>query len=194
VGPGTALYIEPGVKILFSPGSGLVIAGGDLLAYGRGDRPIILGPKAADARPGAWPGVVLDGAGRVRLKYTTIAKADTGLTVTNCAPEIYAGTISQSAQAGMLLMENARPDVSCSVFTGNQGQGALVMEGAGLGPIMHNNIFEDNDPFHVQSYAPLQVDLTGNFWGTANPAQELFLGDILWKPALSGRPASCLRE
>ena len=79
----------------------------------------------------------------------------------------------------MVLLDNARPDVSCTVFRGNQGQGALVMEGAGLGPILHNNIFENNDPFRVQSYAPLQMDLTGNFWGTASPAAELFLGNLL---------------
>ncbi|MCP3955255.1 MAG: hypothetical protein GY697_24000 [Desulfobacterales bacterium] len=192
VGPGATLYIEPGVEILFAPGAGLTIAGGEMLAYGHKDRPVIFGPKANNAQPGAWPGVVLDGAERVRLKYITIAKADTGLTVSNCAPEIQASTISQSAQAGMVLMDNARPNVSCSVFSGNQGQGALVMEGAGLGPIIHNNIFEDSDPFHVQSYAPLQVDLTGNFWGTASPAAELFLGNILWKPALADRPDACV--
>ncbi len=191
VGPGATLYVEPGVEILFSPGAALTIAGGELLAYGQQNRPIIFGPKAAGAQPGAWQGVVLDGAGRVRLKYVSIEKADTGLTVADCAPEIYGGTISQSAQAGMLLMDNARPDVSCSVFSGNQGQGALVMEGAGLGPMIHNNVFENNDPFHVQSYAPLQVDLTGNFWGAAIPAEALFLGNILWKPALSGRPDAC---
>ncbi len=191
VGPGATLYIEPGVEILFSPGAALTIAGGELLAYGHKDRPIAFSPKAAGAQPGAWQGVVLDGAGRVRLKYVSIEKADTGLTVANCAPEMHGGTISQSAQAGMLLMDNARPDVSCSVFSGNQGQGALVMEGAGLGPIIHNNVFENNDPFHVQSYAPIQVDLTGNFWGAARPAEALFLGNILWKPALSGRPDAC---
>jgi len=167
------------------------VAGGDLLAYGRPRQPITLGPRAAGAQPGAWQGVVLEGAGRVRLKYLTIAKADTGLTVADCAPEIHACTLSQNAQAGMLLMDNARPDVSCSTFTGNQGQGALVMEGAGLAPMIHNNIFERNEPFHVQSYAPLQVDLTGNFWGTAEPAAEQFLGNVLWQPALSGGPQAC---
>ncbi len=194
VGPGATLYIEPGVKILFSPGAALNITGGELLAYGQKDRPITFGPKATGAQPGAWQGVVLEGAGRVRLRYITIVKADTGITVSNCAPEIHAGNISQSAQAGMLLMDNARPDVSCSVFSGNQGQGALVMEGAGLGPIIHNNVFENSDPFHVQSYAPLQVDLTGNYWGSARPADELFLGNILWKPALSGRPEACAAQ
>lgn len=179
VGPGAVLYIEPGVEILFSPGAALTVAGGDLLAYGHKDRPITFGPKAAGAQPGAWQGVVLESAGRVRLKFTSITKADTGLKVSDCAPEIQASSISQSAQAGMLLMDNARPDVNCTVFDGNQGQGALVMEGAGLGPIMRNNVFVKNEPFNVQSYAPLQVDLTGNFWGTANPSEELFLGDIL---------------
>jgi hypothetical protein len=191
VGPGATLYIEPGVEILFAPGTILTIAGGDLLAYGNKEKPITFGPKAAGAQPGAWRGVVLNGAGRVHLRYTTIAKADTGLTVSNCAPEIYASTISESAQAGMLLMDNARPDVSCSVFNGNQGQGAMVMEGVGLGPIIRNNIFENNDPFHVQSYAPLQMDLTGNFWGTASPSEDLFLGNIIWKPALPGKPVEC---
>jgi len=94
----------------------------------------------------------------------------------------------------MLLMDNARPDVNCTVFDGNQGQGALVMEGAGLGPIMRNNVFVKNEPFNVQSYTPLQVDLTDNFWGTANPSAELFLGDILWQPALKGRPEACAAD
>ncbi len=191
VGPGAALYIEPGVEILFAPGTALSVVGGDLLAYGNKEKPITFGPKAAGAQPGAWQGVVFNGAGRARLGYTTIAKADTGLTVTNCAPEIHASTISESAQAGMHLLENARPDISCSVFTGNQGQGAIVMEGGGLRPIIQNNVFENNDPFHIQSYAPLQLDLTGNFWGTASPSEELFLGNIIWLPALPDKPVAC---
>jgi len=191
VGPGATLYLEPGVEILFLPGAALTVDGGELMAYGQPARPITLGPKTAGAQPGAWQGVVLKGAGRVRLKFITITKADTGLTVSDCAPEIHACTILQNAQAGMLLMDNARPDVSCTTFKGNQGQGALVMEGVGLGPIIHNNTFEQNNPFHVQSYAPLQVDLTGNFWGTPSPAEELFLGNIRWKPALPDRPAVC---
>ena len=191
MGPQAILYIEPGVEIMFAPGAGLTVNGGALLAYGHRDRPISLGPKAAGAQPGAWQGVVLEGAGRVRLKHTRIDRADTGLKISNCAPEIHATTVTQSAQAGMLLLDNARPDVSCSIFQGNQGQGALVMEGAGLGPRFHDNVFENNDPFHVQSYAPLQMDLTGNFWGSATPPEEVFLGNILWKPALTARPEAC---
>ncbi len=194
VGPGASLYIEPGVEIQFAPGVGLTVAGGELLAYGLREKPVTLGPKAVAASPGAWQGVVLQGAGRTRLEFTLISKADTGLTVSNCAPEIRASTIAESAQAGMLLMENARPDVSCSVFKGNQGQGAIVMEGGGLRPMMRDNVFVANDPFHVQSYAPLQVDLTGNYWGAAKPSAELFLGDIVWQPALSNKPENCSVE
>ncbi|MBC8394811.1 MAG: hypothetical protein H8E17_19865, partial [Deltaproteobacteria bacterium] len=84
-----------------------------------------------------------------------------------------------------------KPNISCSVFRANEGQGALVIEGEGLTPVIHNNTFENNNPFQVQSYTPLEIDLKNNYWGRSDPDQNWFLGQIVWKPFLPEPPRPC---
>jgi len=189
--PGGVLYLEPGVKILFAPDTALNVVGGDFLAYGKGDKPIQFGPQASGGEPGSWQGVVLEGAERSVLRHVTIEGAATGLTINNSAPSIAAVTVTRCSQAGLYLKDNAKPNITCSKFTGNQGQGAVVIEGEGLAPVIRNNVFENNNPFQVQSYTPLQIDLTGNYWGRADPQADWFLGEIMWKPALAKPTVPC---
>lgn len=188
VAPGGVLCLEPGVEILFAPDTALTIAGGDFLAYGTEDKPIRLAPKATGAAPGAWRGVILEGAKRSSLLNVIISEAETGLTIIDSAPTITASTVTGCSQAGLYLKDGARPNITCSVFTANEGQGGVVIEGEGLAPVIHNNIFKNNNPFQVQSYAPIEIDLTDNYWGCPEPEADLFLGNIIWKPALSVPP------
>lgn len=188
---GGVLYIEPGVKILFAPDTALKVAGGDFLAYGMGNKPIYFGPQTSASEPGSWQGVVLEGAKRSVLRHVTIEGAATGLTIDNSAPSIISATITNSSQAGLYLKDNAKPNISCSKFSGNEGQGAIVIEGEGLAPVIRNNIFQDNNPFQVQSYTPLEIDLTGNYWGRSDPEADWFLGEVVWKPALAKPTAPC---
>ncbi len=189
--PGGILYIEPGVELLFAPYTVLKVTGGELLAYGQKDRPIRFTPKTAGSEPGAWQGVVLENSPRSLLQNVMIQKANIGLTIRKSAPTISASTISGSAHAGLLLRDQAKPNISCSVFRANEGQGALVIEGEGLAPVIHNNTFQNNNPFQVQSYTPLEVDLKNNYWGRSVPDENWFLGQIVWKPVLSEPPRSC---
>ncbi|MBU0986662.1 MAG: right-handed parallel beta-helix repeat-containing protein, partial [Proteobacteria bacterium] len=190
--PGGVLYIEPGVEILFAPDTVLKVAGGDFLAYGSGNKPIRLTPKTGGDEAGVWEGVVLKDAKRAVLRHVVIDRAATGLTIDNSAPFITGSTISRCSQAGLYLKDNARPNISCSTFSGNEGQGGIVIEGEGLAPVIHNNVFTNNNPFQVQSYTPLQIDLTGNYWGRSEPEADWFLGDnVLWKPALVKPTAPC---
>lgn len=191
IAPGGALYIEPGVEILFSPDSSLTISGGDFFAYGSSEKPIHFAAKTSRKELGAWGGIVMEGVKRSILRYVTIEGATTGFTISNSAPSIIALTVTRCSQAGLYLKERARPNISCSIFTYNEGQGALIMEGEGLAPVIRNNVFENNEPFQVQSYTPLQVDLKGNYWGRSEPEANWFLGDIVWKPALAKPSASC---
>ena len=69
--------------------------------------------------------------------------------------------------------------------------GAILLEGVGLSPIFRSNTFINNEPFQVQSYAPIQVDMSQNYWGNADPAAEGFLGDIVIMPVLTTVPDAC---
>lgn len=189
--PGGVLYLEPGVEILFAPDTALNVVGGDFLAYGKGNKPIHFAPQTSGSEPGSWQGVVLEGAERSVMRHVTIEGAATGLTINNSAPSIAAVTVTRCSQAGLYLKDNAKPNITCSKFTGNEGQGAVVIEGEGLAPVIRNNIFENNNPFQVQSYTPLQIDLTGNYWGRSDPQADWFLGEIMWKPALAKPTVPC---
>jgi len=188
---GGALYLEPGVDIRFAPGVSLTVAGGDLLAYGRREQEVRFGPQTAAGEVGSWRGLVLDGARRTALQHVVIAGAEIGLSVTNSAPIISDSQITGCSQAALHLLDDAKPSVTCSVVSDNEGQGAMVIEGQGLAPLIRNNTFENNDPFQVQSYTQLQIDLSGNYWGRAAPPADWFLGDVVWDPALTAPPDAC---
>ncbi len=66
-----------------------------------------------------------------------------------------------------------------------------MIEGEGLAPVIRNNVFKNNNPFQVQSYTPLEIDLTGNYWGRSDPEADWFLGEVVWKPALAKPTAPC---
>ncbi len=189
---GGVLYIEPGVEILFGQDAGLTVTGGDLLVYGTTAKPVKFSPKAKGSEPGAWKGVVLEGAPKAYLRNVIIDLADTGLTIENSAPTVTGLTVSGSAQAGLSLKSNSKPNITCSVIKNNGGMGAIVIDGEGVTPIIKDTSFEGNDPFQVQSYTALSIDLSGNWWGVAKPSMELFMGDIVWEPALEVKPANCL--
>lgn len=188
---GGVLYVEPGVELLFAPDSALRVTGGDLLVYGQKTKPVLMAPKTMSGKSGAWSGVVLDNAGRSTLRHVVIKGAETGLTIRQSAPTVASSIITGCAQAGVYLQDRARPNISCSLFSQNEGQGGLVIEGEGVAPVIRNNVFENNQPFQVQSYAPIQIDLSSNYWGRAEPDADWFLGDILLSPALPEPPAAC---
>ena len=188
---GARLVAAPGVEIRFSPNAALVVAGGSFMAYGRKDLPVRLLPSAFQAQPGAWRGLILDHASHTVLNHIAIEKAQNGITIVNSSPEIFGATIQSCSQAGFFLRENAKPNITCSELISNQGQGAMVIEGAGIAPMVHNNTFIGNTPFQIQSYTPLEVDVTNNFWGRPVPDETMFLGRIVWDPFLTAPPETC---
>ena len=185
------IYIEPGTKILFSPDTAIIIAGGDFFAYGTREKPIRLASETHTGEPGVWRGVELESAKRSIIRHVTIEGAVTGLTINNSAPSIVALTVTRCSQAGLYLKDRARPNIICSTFSSNEGQGGIVIEGEGVAPVIRDTVFENNKPFQVQSYTPLQIDLQKNYWGNPEPEADWFLGDIMWKPALEKPPVSC---
>ncbi len=189
--PGGVLYLEPGVEILFSPEASLTIAGGEFFVFGTHERPVLFSAKTNRKEPGSWRGVVMEDVKKSTIQHVTIEGAVTGLTVYNSSPSISSLTVSHCSQAGLYLKDKARPNISCSAFISNEGLGALIIEGEGLAPVIRDNVFQNNSPFQVQSYTALQMDLTGNFWGSSQPEESLFLGDVEWKPMLTAPPSGC---
>ena len=194
INAGVTLYIEPGVLLQFSPNAALVVAGGSVKAYGRKDMPVRMGPSGFEAGPGSWRGLILNQTRQTILNHVVIEKAETGITIIDSAPEIFGASIENCSQAGLVLKENAAPNIACSAFTSNQGQGAMVCEGAGVAPMLHNNAFSGNTPFAVQSYTPLEIDLSNNYWGVPAPDDAMFLGRVVWQPFLSAPPETCSEE
>lgn len=190
VARGAALHIEPGCILRFAPGAGLAVRGGDLAVYGAPAQPVRFIPEAAAAPAGAWSGLTLEGGGRISLAGAEIQGAEIGLTVRQSAPALHAVRILGSSQAGVLLEDNARPVITCSRIAGNQGMGGMVVQGQGVGPSLSGVAFLDNTPFDVQNFAPVELDLAGNWWGgaTAGPA---ILGPARTQPALPYPPADC---
>ena len=94
------------------------------------------------------------------------------------------------AQAGLLLDDGARPVVTCSRIAGNAGMGGVVAQGAGLAPSLTSTSFTGNEPFDVQNFSPVELDLAGNWWGGAATGPSI-LGPARTAPALDFPPADC---
>ena len=191
VKPDTTLYAAPGVVIGFMPDTKLSVQGGNIALYGNAEKKVRLEPVASDSAPGSWGGVMLNNSGHALFQHTHIEKAATGLTIHSSQPLITNMVISGSSQAGLHLQDNARPNITCSIISNNQGQGGMVVAGEGIAPSIQNTTFLNNSPFDVQNYAPLELDLTNNFWGAANPGEGRLLGEILWIPILDSPPRHC---
>ncbi len=186
---GGGIYIEPGVELRFVPGTTLHARGGDLVIYGSLQQPVRFRAAA-----GVFGGVVIRG-GHSRLRHLSIENAQTGLRIRQAAPDLHGVVIQAATLVGLHLEEGARPVINCSHIRNSLGMGGLLIEGAGVAPRIRNSVFENNQPFQVQSYAPVQIDLRQNYWGTANPPDGWFLGnDLKWQPVLPEPPQECRRE
>jgi hypothetical protein len=184
--PGARLIIGPGAELGFASGASLTVAGGEIAAYGKKDRPIQIRPLQAGAKPGTYGGLVLEGAKSALLRHVTVSGARIGITIRSCSPDMAGVVVTQSAQAGMHLSDNAAPSMTDSAIVGNLGMGGLVMEGKGLAPCIQSTIFSDNNAFDVQSYSRVTIDLSGNYWTRTGAKRTL--GKLRLEPALNTRP------
>ena len=190
VRPGGVVYIEPGCEIKFLPDTSIQVTGGAIMAYGQKNKEIRLIPASENGVPGSFAGLIFDKAQKAILQHVVIEKAETGIRIKGCAPHISGIKITRCAQAAIYLEDGARPEITDSLISNNQGMGALVMEGEAIAPEIHHNAFVNNEPFQVQSYTPLTIDLSNNYWGSAKLNKEQFLGELVLKPFLKEPPAT----
>jgi hypothetical protein len=170
----------------FAAGAGLVVKGGELAVYGQEGRPVNMKPLEPGSKPGSHSGLTLDGARSALLRHVAVSGARVGITVKNSSPDMAGVKISGSSQAGLHLLDNAAPSVTNSAIEGNSGMGGLVIEGTGLAPSIRSSVFSQNQPFDVQSYARVIIDLSGNYWTSRD--KHSTIGNLRLEPALETRP------
>jgi len=185
-----AVFIEPGVELYFAPNTRLTVNEGELSVFGTLERPVRFLPKTGHT-PGAWQGIHFNDTTNSSLNNLIIQSSSTGLIIKNSALTVSGVIIRGCSQAGIYLKDRARPNITCSIIEDNEGLGGMMIQGEGLAPVIRNNIFRNNKPFQVQSYTPLKIDLQYNFWGSSQPEQNLFIGDLIWQPFLSNPPQKC---
>ena len=186
-----AVFMEPGVELYFAPNTRMTVNKGELSVFGTLEQPVRFLPKDGLNAPGAWQGIHFNDSAYSRLNHLVIQNSAIGLTIKNSALIISGVTIRGCSQTGIYLLDKARPNITCSIIEDNEGLGGMVIEGEGLAPVIRDNIFRNNQPFQVQSYTPLKIDLQYNFWGSSQPEQDLFIGDLIWQPFLSTPPQKC---
>ncbi len=184
VSKGSTVFVGPGAVLLMQPNTGIRVKG-TFKAFGLPGERIEIRPVSGDS--GGFKGVFLDGAKSAALHRVDIEHARTGITIKKCAPVIRHCKISGCTQAGLKLKSGARPEISFSGISENSGMGALIISGKGLRPTIHNNEFTNNAPFHVQSYAPIEIDISGNFWDEGKSTGG-FLGNLKIEPELEKSP------
>ena len=179
-----AVFVGPGAVLLLDPDTEIRVQG-TFKAYGLPGERIKIRPESGES--GGFKGIVLDAAQSAEFRGVDIEKAETGLTIKNSSPVIRNCKISACTQSGLNLKSGAKPEISFCEISANSGMGAMVISGKGLGPIIHNNAFTGNTPFQVQSYAPIRIDLSRNFWDKGKKAGA-FLGNIKTEPELEKSP------
>ncbi|THB68391.1 MAG: right-handed parallel beta-helix repeat-containing protein, partial [Desulfovibrio sp.] len=180
VAQGGVLYIEPGVTILAAERAAIIVDQGEIHALGQESAPITLTTQGAERHNG----IVLDQASQAELVHMRITSATTGVTVRRCEASLKGLVIVGSSQAGIFLASGARPVIEGCRIEDNQGMGGLVIEGD-VDPLIRANTFLNNQPFQVQCFTPREFDLRGNYWGSAQPPTECFLGNLALDPVLA---------
>lgn len=185
IGPGGELLIDPGTELRFAPGASVRVEGGIIRAQGTADLPVSMLPETNIH--GSYAGLVLEHAVEATLHYVTIQGAVTGLAVSYSAPDVLGGRITDCTQAGLALRTGAKPVLRCVRIANNQGMGGILIEGTDITPRLESCSIEGNQPFQIQSYAPVQFNFSNNYWGPAGPGNGV-LGTIRVTPFLSSAP------
>ncbi|MCB2181079.1 MAG: hypothetical protein KQH63_03515, partial [Desulfobulbaceae bacterium] len=133
VAEGATLTVEAGVSVLFDSGTGLVI-NGVLLSQGSEENPIVY----TRSGPNSWTGITLNASELSRLDHVAISHASTGLSISNCNPEL--GNLEFFNSSNGLYLNNSSPEIDDFLFQDNSN--AIYMSNSS--PHIHNCRFLDN--------------------------------------------------
>jgi len=179
---------------------------GGIHARGRADAPILFVSGSSSPGPGDYAtairfqetkkkgqGVGERIADKVRsllgeqeesfFAYCVFAHADTPLDVYYGRPDITYSFIGFNRQSGIICRNDSRPNIVSNTLYNNRGTAAIECYGMANPRIKNNNVLEN--PFAVQSFSTITLDIRSNWWGAAPPNVNLFLGNLEFQPYLT---------
>ena len=124
---GKALILDAGVTLLFTPGSGLDVAGGSFAIAGQEGNPVIL-KSATDAR---WNGISITGEMSADLQDFQIENAEIGLAIENGAADIRNVSIDNSLE-NAIFTKNAAISIENASLTNSKGVGLRISSGTDI--------------------------------------------------------------
>ncbi|HYE94286.1 MAG TPA: GNA1162 family protein [Terriglobales bacterium] len=192
---GAVVHVLPGVVVRLAPGAeGFVVQDGSVLARGRDDAPIVF--TSASERPKSGDYVA---ALHVRAKpsqvsvlhHVRVEHASVGLRVESGGIDASHLDVTNNQQAGVDVADTGVLKLSDSRIGGHAAGGAVTVRGFGRATLRNNHIVDNG--WAVVNYSGNQVDARGNWWGVAEPADTLFVGDVDRRDSLGGSPTAARR-
>jgi hypothetical protein len=177
---GATLHILPGVVVRFAPGAeGILVKDGTIVARGAAGQRITFTSGSERPRPGDFKAAVQirAKAGQTStLEDVTIEHAGIGLRVESGGLEALRAEIARNLQSGIEVSDTGVLKLSESRVAGHSSGGAVTIKGFGRAILRANHITENG--WAVVNYSGNQVDARENWWGSPNPPDGLFVGDV----------------
>jgi hypothetical protein len=154
------LMIEPGTTIELASNSKLTVLG-TIGAYGSGDAPIVLTTKNGN-RVGEF--LILNSTSPSVVAGLSSSLVNVPIQVKAGAPDLIENSITNAFNA-IVASGASRPMMKGNRISGATAAGVIVSEQAQ--PIFSDNVFTDNEPFHIQNGSTYTINLKGNQFSPA---------------------------
>lgn len=154
------LMIEPGTTIELASNSKLTVLGA-IGAYGSGDAPIVLTTKNGN-RVGEF--LILNSTSPSVVAGLSSSLVNVPIQVKAGAPDLIENSITNAFNA-IVASGASRPMIKGNRISGATAAGVIVSEQAQ--PIFSDNVFTDNEPFHIQNGSTYTINVKGNQFSPA---------------------------
>jgi hypothetical protein len=170
----------PGVVVRFAPGAeGIVVKDGAVVARGTAAERIVLTSGSERPRAGDFKSAVHIRAkpGQTSiLEDVRIEHAGVGVKVESGGLEAVRIDLTGNQQAGVDVSDTGVLKLSDSRVAGHASGGGVTVHGFGRAVLRGNRIVDNG--WAVVNYSGNQVDARENWWGSATPADGLFVGAV----------------
>ncbi len=155
VATGGVLLIDAGVEIV-AASTGSINVLGEMHGFGNADLPI----RVSDDGQGYGEFLVLQTTAPVTLEHFIFNKGGSPVRIVAGQPLITMSEFIDNAFSAMTISGTARPTIQYCRIKG-AGSSGVVIEGQAQ-PRFQSNVFESNDPFHLQNGSTYEIDVTDN--------------------------------
>ncbi|MBU4257039.1 alpha/beta hydrolase, partial [Patescibacteria group bacterium] len=207
--PGVVLTIEPGVIVKFSENGGLGVNGGEIIAKGTKENPIIFTSNHGSSYPqsGGWSSIEVYNHGKITFDYAVVEyggfiqsyeRLDNKIFKLNTA---LAQDYYYDNFTGAITISGAQADINNSIIASSTIGLKILDVGdpdyhgypdyATSTVSIHNSKIYNNDRYGIFNYGSSRVDATYNWWGDDSGPEhpnnpegqgEIITGDILFDP------------